>query len=131
MTFRFAALALAGLTLATPAVAQDTSGEAKLAKMLEGRVAGEPQSCIRSFPVRDFTVIDGTALVYESGTTLYVNYTRDPESLDSDDVLVVKQSGPNFCDTDIVTTQDRSGGFYTGNIFLTEFIPYEKVDEAD
>lgn len=106
---------------------QPTKGDERLAEMLEGREAGEPEKCIRAFPVRDFIIIDGTALVYESGTTLYVNYTRDPESLDRDDLLVVQQSGSRFCDTDIVRTRDRAGQFYTGNIFLSDFIPYKKV----
>lgn len=134
MTMRFFAPALAALAFSIPAAAQDapagemTEGEERLARMLEGREAGEPQKCIRAFPVRDFTIIEGTALVYESGTTLYVNYTRDPESLDEDDALVVRRTGANLCNTDIVTTQDRTGNFYTGNIFLGDFIPYKRTD---
>ena len=132
MNLQFVAPVLAALAFSAPAVAQQaadqpTKGDERLAEMLEGREAGKPEKCIRAFPVRDFTIIDGTALVYESGTTLYVNYTRDPESLDRDDLLVVQQSGSRFCDTDIVRTRDRAGQFYTGNIFLSDFIPYKKV----
>ena len=132
MNMRLVAPALAALAFCAPAVAQQaadqpTKGEERLAKMLEGRVAGEPEKCIRAFPVRDLTIIDGTALVYEVGTTLYVNYTRDPETLDDGDLLVVEKTGARFCDTDIVRTRDRAGQFYTGNIFLSDFIPYKKV----
>ena len=135
MNIRFVAPVLAALAFSAPIAAQQpadqpTKGEERLAKMLEGRVAGEPEKCIRAFPVRDFTIIDGTALVYEIGTTLYVNYTRNPASLDENDLLVVKNTGPRFCDSDVVTTRDRAGRFYTGNIFLSDFIPYEKVREG-
>ena len=43
------------------------------------------------------------------------------------DLLVVEKTGARFCNTDIVRTRDRAGQFYTGNIFLSDFIPYKKV----
>ena len=122
-------LALAGLgLLAAPAVGarERPSGEAKLAKMLEGRVAGEPESCIQTFPGGNLTVVDGAALVYKRGRTLWVNVPADPASLDDRDALLTRVHGTQLCRTDIVTTFDPSGGFYTGNIFLGEFVPYRK-----
>ncbi|MBL4858880.1 MAG: hypothetical protein JKY36_06765, partial [Erythrobacter sp.] len=68
--FKRLALATAALgLLAAPSVQADetaemTRGEQKLAKMLEGRVAGEPQNCIRTIGSRSLTSIDDTALVY-------------------------------------------------------------------
>lgn len=128
-SFKTALLALAaGGLLAAPALEarERMSGEEKLAKMLEGRVAGEPESCIRTFPSVDLTVIDGTALVYERGRTLWVNVPADPDSLDDSDALLTRQFGTQLCRTDIVTTFDRTVGFYTGNVFLGEFVPYRK-----
>ncbi|MCB2083381.1 MAG: hypothetical protein H6920_01375 [Sphingomonadaceae bacterium] len=106
---------------------QASEGEAKLAKMLEGRVAGEPQSCIYMRPGVDLTIIDGTALVYKSGKTLYVNIPRNADDIDDRDTLVTRRSSSRLCRTDIVTTQDSSIGMYTGNIFLGDFVPYRKV----
>lgn len=123
--------AVAAALLAAPALqAEDremSEGEAKLAKMLEGRVAGDPQSCVYMRPTTKLTVIDGTALVYKSGRTLYVNIPRNAEDIDDRDTLVTRRSSSSLCRTDIVTTQDRSIGFYTGNIFLGDFVPYTKV----
>nr|WP_232843183.1 hypothetical protein [Allopontixanthobacter confluentis] len=102
------------------------SGEEKLDKMLEGRVAGAPRSCITAHPVRSVKIIDGTALVYKSGSTLYVNVPLHPQSLDDRDVLVTQRFGSSLCRMDYVTTIDRVGGAYTGNIFLGDFVPYTR-----
>ncbi len=128
------ALATASLALlAAPAQADEpaeqTRGEAKLADMLEGRVVGEPQNCIRTIGSRPFTRIDDTALVYEIGDTLWVNYTRNPESIDDDDVMVIdKFTGTRLCRTDQITLRDRLSGFFNGVLFLDDFVPYTKSD---
>lgn len=128
------AAAACGLA-ATPSSAEETAtpeamteGEAKLAKMLEGRVAGDPQSCIRTFAVRDFDIIDETALVYRIGRTLYVNVPRNAASLDDDDGIRTRTHGTRLCRTDIVTTFDRHHQFYTGNVQLGQFVPYRLAD---
>ena len=117
--------------LAMPLAAQTdrpaTEGEVELAEMLEGRVAGEPRNCILARPIRKMTIIDDTAIVYESGATLYVNFTQDPRALDDDDYLVTRSQGVNLCSSDQVTAKRRPVGFYSGNVILTEFIPYERI----
>lgn len=132
-TTAFAAAAAA--LLAAPAIqAEDhsegamTEGQIKLEKLLEGRVAGEPQSCIRMLRNVDLTIIDETALVYKSGGTLYVNIPRNAEDIDDRDTLVTRRSSSSLCRTDIVTTQDSMNGFYTGNIMLGDFVPYRRAD---
>ncbi|MGB7374222.1 hypothetical protein [Pontixanthobacter sp.] len=132
-------LAAAAL-MAAPAIGQDTDGaagqgmqtegEIKLAKMLEGRVAVKASSCIPLRPAANLTVIDGTALVYRQGRTLYVNVPQNPRSLDDDDALVTRLFSSRLCRSDIVTTVDRFSGFYTGNIFLGEFIAYRPAEQA-
>ena len=99
----------------------------ELAKMLEGRVAGRPVSCISTFGQRDLRVLDDTALVYGSGNVIYVNIPRNPDVLDDDDVLVTHLTGSQLCRQDIVNVVDRVGGFYRGFISLTDFVPYRKV----
>lgn len=121
------------LPLAMIAAVADASprqtGEEQLAKMLEGRTAGAPLDCIRTLPNTDMTVIDGTAIVVRRGKTLYVNRTRDPASLDDRDGLLLKRfgDGGQLCSIDTMTTFDRTSHIYTGNVFLTEFIPYTKA----
>ncbi|MFV0644823.1 MAG: hypothetical protein ACK5NN_10050 [Sphingomonadaceae bacterium] len=103
------------------------TGEEKLAKMLDGREAGEPQSCIFTPGNNSMQVIDKTALVYKSGGTIWVSRPTDPRSLDDDDILVIRRTGSQLCKLDMITTMDRTGGFYTGNVMLNDFVPYRKA----
>lgn len=125
-----AALALSALALggATAVQAKDNSkGEEKLAKLLEGRVAGEPKSCISTNRSNNMHVIDNTAIVYEDGKTIWVNRTAHPENLDWNDILVINRfSGSQLCRLDQVTTIDQGSGFFTGVVFLQDFVPYRK-----
>ena len=145
-TARFASLgALSGaaalaLVAAPPAFADDhaeadtemTEGEERLAELLEGRVAGEPQNCIRSRLNDRVTVIDNTAIVYGRGGTIYVQRTAHPDRIDSRDTLVSRRfNGSQVCRQDIVTTIDPFTGIFTGAVFFEEFIPYTRVDEND
>lgn len=127
-----AALATAAVSLGVltaPATAARPSGEERLAKYIDGRVAGEPRSCITTRPMGDnLTVIDGTALVYKAGGKVYVNRTRMPEAIDEDDTLVIRRfGGSSLCRTDTITLVDRQTGMFTGVLFLDDFVPYEKA----
>ena len=91
--FKHIALATAAFgMLSSPVLADEnaqmTRGEEKLAKLLDGRVAGEPQSCIRTLGSRNLSQIDGTALTYRDGDTVWVNYTRNPDSIDDRDIMI-------------------------------------------
>lgn len=131
------ALATAALgLLAAPVQAEEpagkTRGETELAKLLEGRVAGEPKRCIRTLGARPLNQIDGTAITYREGNTIWVNYTRNPESIDDDDIMVIKRfGGSSLCRTDHIDLISRTGGFYTGVIFLDEFVPYKRIEDRE
>ena len=136
-----AGIAALALVAAQPALADEqgdeantemTKGEERLAKLLEGRVAGEPQNCIRSRFNDQLTVIDETAYVYGRGNTIYVQRTTDPEDIDSHDVLVSRRfDAGQICRQDVVTTVDRFQGFFSGAVFFADFIPYTRVDESE
>jgi hypothetical protein len=120
-----AVLALAGATAHSAGKVEDN--EAKLLKMLEGRTAGEPVTCIPGFRGR-LEVIDGVAMVYKAGDVIYVARPTNPEALGRDDVLVIDRFGGQLCHTDVVRTVDRTGGYFTGVVFLGKFVPYRKQD---
>ena len=129
------AAVLAAATVLSLSVGADAkpriTPEAKLAKMLEGRVAGEPQDCIFMPSIRGSRIIDKTAIVYDAGRTLWVNRPRSgAESLDDDDILVTKLTGSSLCSIDIVELHDRYSNFYGGFVGLGEFVPYKKVASA-
>jgi len=125
------AIALSALALtASTAVAQQSraeKGEARLAKMLEGRTAGEPVNCISTMRSDGLEVIDHTAVVYDAGNTIYVARPSHPNSLGAWDTLVIKRTnGSQLCTNDILYTVDQGTGFRTGAVFLDEFVPYTK-----
>ena len=70
MTFKLATLALAALAVTAPASAEQSKGDEQLAKLLEGRVAGEPTRCVPSHVNARIYMIDKTALVYDAGRTI-------------------------------------------------------------
>ena len=123
-----AAAATMALTAGPSTAGERLSGDAKLAKLLEGRVAGEPRSCINTRVNQNSEVIDGTAVVYGRGRTIWVNVPENAQDLDDNDALLIRQFGPQLCRQDIVTTFNPFGGFYTGNVFLRDFVPYTRVD---
>lgn len=104
--------------------------EQELAKLLDGREAGQPRHCISQFEAREMRVIDGTALVFGWGNTIWVNVPRNAKDVDSDDVLVTRNYGGQFCSLDIVQTLDRSSLFFNGSLSLGDFVPYRRVKDA-
>lgn len=99
----------------------------ELAKLLEGREAGEPVSCIPLFETRDMRVLDKTAIVYGRGNTIWVNVPKNADVLDDDDILLTKTSNSQLCDLDIVQTLDRSSQIPNGFLSLGKFVPYKKI----
>jgi len=121
---------LAGaLLLASPAAAAQTSSpEDELERALEGRVAESPVQCITLSRVRSSTVIDGTAILYRTGSAIYVNRPRaGAERLDRDDTLVTRTSTARVCRGDPVRTRDPYTGAFRGAIILGEFVPYRRA----
>ena len=120
-------LAAASNALAANA-APNPKGEAKLAKLLEGRVAGKPVSCINLRGSDSSQIIDGTAIVYNGpGGRYYVNRPRGgADSLRNDDVLFTRTIGAQLCRTDPVTLVDSLSRFPRGFVNLGDFVPYAK-----
>ncbi|WP_338426786.1 hypothetical protein [Sphingopyxis kveilinensis] len=129
MRHLFPALIAAAAFAATPAAAAEKRDpEAKLAKLLEGRVAGEPQNCIMLSSVTSSQIVDKTAIVYRIGSTLWVNRPKNgAESLDDDDILVTKTTGNQLCSIDTVELRDSSSRTYAGFVSLGDFVPYKLV----
>ncbi|WP_088308043.1 hypothetical protein [Novosphingobium sp. B 225] len=130
--FALALAAGSALLIGTAATAgPKLTPQERLDKLIAGREAGKPVSCLNSWDTRDMTVLDKTALVYRSGNTIWVNRPDNARQLDDDDILVTKTTGSQLCKLDIVQTVDRTGGFWTGFVNLGDFVPYKKVAKAD
>lgn len=121
-----------------PALAQDdagtpaaSEGEAKLARLLEGRVAGEPVPCIVSFPTLRLNQIEGAAYVFGRGSTIWVQRTSAPENIRKRDALFTNRiNAVNMCRMDVYNTFDPLLGFLTGNVQFVDFVPYTRAHKA-
>lgn len=124
--------AVAAMALAAPATAQDREERAEraFAELVEGRVAGEPRNCINTFQSTRLRVEEHVGLVYDQGDTLWVARARDPERLDNWDVPIIERFGSQLCRTDVTRTIDRGSGVFSGVLFLEDWVPYTRADDA-
>lgn len=117
------------LAAAAPALAgQPIDREAELARAVEGRVAGEPVDCIDLRRVRSSRIINDTAIIYDMGSTIYVNRPRaGADSLDRWDTMVTRLHSSRLCSIDTVRMVDPTSRMMRGIVFLGEFVPYQRV----
>ena len=126
------AVATSALLLAgTPAIAAKLSGEQQLAKVLKDRVPGAPVKCIFLQRVRNTQIIPRTAIVYDAGTTIYVNRPEHGANrLFSNDTLVIKPHSSQLCNIDTVQILDQTTHSPRGFINLGDFVPYTKLQAS-
>ncbi len=129
--FRIAIMAPLFLA-ATGALAADENraGEAELAELLEGRIAGDPVECLPDSRRDTMQAIDGTAFVFRLGDTLYVNRPSGVRTLDWNDLPVFNSFGSRLCARDRVELRDRSSHMPGPVLLLGEFVPYRRADQA-
>jgi len=124
---------IAASLLAAPTVSakQKLTGEQQLAKILDGRVAGKPVSCIPLNQSQNTQIIDKTAIVYRVGGTYYVNRPNNAENLDSDNILVTKLYSSQLCRLDTIQLRDRTmTRMWNGIVSMQAFVPYPKTKTA-
>lgn len=103
--------------------------QTRLARALDGKVAGEPQRCISRFRRNDQEIIDRGTILYRNGRDLV--YRNDPEGgcggLDRSRTLVVTTiEGGDLCRGDIIRVVDPVSGALVGSCAFSDFIPYTR-----
>ena len=123
ITFLAGTLMLGGIAQAKP---QDR--EEELARAIQGRVAEAPVQCIDLHRVRSSRIINGTAIVYDAGSVIYVNRPENgADQLNQWDTMVTRTPSTRLCSVDTVTMIDRASQNFTGVVFLGDFVPYRRV----
>lgn len=130
MKMMFLALTLLPLAACT----QTTAGEPRLsdreardlARALDGKVPGEPQSCITSYRGSDLRALGDNTLIYKVNKDLvYRNTLNGPCSgLSMGDTLVLRRVTSQYCRGDIATVVNLPSGTQTGSCALGDFVPY-------
>ena len=129
---RLASVLVAAALVATSAIPahagpRQERGEARLAKIVDGREAGKPVDCINTLNISSTEIVDGTAIVYRVGSRLYVNRPDSgAHSLRRDDVLLTRLNDTRLCSIDSVRLLDQGSHFYRGFVGLGKFVPYGK-----
>lgn len=104
------------------------TGEAKLAHALRGRTAGKPLACLNLRYTRSTRIIEGTAIVFESANTIYVNRPlAGAESLSESDALLTSSLTGELCRGEGVRLFDNASKVETGLVFFGDFVPYRKA----
>jgi hypothetical protein len=121
--------ALAGCsTTAQPPAMRTAENQAQLQRLLAGKVAGPPVSCLPSFRANDMTVIDEDTVIFkQSSNHLYVAHMAGGCNMLGRPgyALVTRQVGSSgLCHGEIATVVDTRSGFTVGSCVIGDFIPY-------
>jgi hypothetical protein len=128
---KFITLLAGTLMLGGVAQARPQDPEAELARALQGRVAGEPVSCIDLHRVHSSRIINNTAILYDTGSVIYVNRPANgADSLTQWDTMVTRTPSTQLCNVDTVTMVDRTSQSFQGVVFLGDFVPYRRVSTS-
>tara|TARA_R110000824_G_scaffold303708_2_gene491496 strand:+ start:21626 stop:22036 length:411 start_codon:yes stop_codon:yes gene_type:complete len=124
----------AAMLLAAPAMSEEKielteKQQAKFDRRLEGRTAGEAQSCISFADQREMTVISDDILIFGSrrnAKTIYVN--KPIGSCHNADSNILSYSRPtsSLCRGEIIQLIDNTTGMSTGSCAFGDFVPYTK-----
>lgn len=121
-------IAAAAIMLASGAAqAASKTPQERLDKALEGRVAGNPIDCIQQNMIQSSEIIDGKAILYTVGRTIYVNApTSGATFLNRGDILVTDTHSSQLCSIDSVRLIDSGSRMPSGSVGLGKFVPYTK-----
>ncbi len=122
------AAALASCSYAPPQAGMvDQRAQDKMARLLAGKVAGPPQSCLPHYRSREMTVIDDYTIAFRDGTNR-VWITHPPggcNGLGSGHyTLVTRQTTMGLCRGDIGQVTDLLSGATVGSCAMGDFVPY-------
>ena len=98
-------------------------------RLLAGKVAGPPQSCLPTYHQDDMVVIDENTVAFRQGSSrVYVNHMQGGcSNLGGPYALVTKQFGSaQLCRGDIGQVVDLTNHFTVGSCVFGDFIPYTR-----
>lgn len=104
--------------------------EAHLQTALNGKIAGQPVSCLPDYRSNDMTVIDDSTVLFRAGRTTYRNDFQGGSCsrLGSGNyaLLTRRTGGIGLCRGDIAEVKDLTNGITVGSCVIGDFIPYTK-----
>lgn len=116
-------------TAAGAATTYSSDPEARLSRLVQGRVAGEPVSCITLFRDHRVYTVDRLAEVYEVGAIRYVNrFDGGCQALTTDTIAVSRTPTDRLCEGDILDLNSTPApSIPVGSCTFGKFTPYKKA----
>ena len=128
------ALLLAGAALASCAFApqpgRSAEAESHFQKLIAGKVAGQPVSCLPSYRANDMVVIDDQTIAFRDGRRTWVtDLGQGCSNLGSGFYALVtrRHGGSGLCRGDIAQVADLTSGFTVGACAMGDFTPYMRL----
>lgn len=121
-------LPLAGCNQTPPPEPKLSEREARdLAKALDGKVAGEPVSCISAFDGTRLRALGDNTLIYRVNKDLVYRNTLQGacSGLSMGDTMVLQRSTSQYCRGDIARVVNLQTGMLSGSCALGDFVPYK------
>ena len=124
-----AACGVASCTTAPPPpTAPSPRAQAAAARVLGGKVARAPISCLPHYNANDMTIIDGHTLAFRSGmaTTYVVHLTQGCELVGTGNYALLSRQfgGTGLCRGDIQEVIDTSSRMNVGSCTIADITPY-------
>ena len=123
------AIALAGCATQPPAPTRSTEAQAELNKLIAGKIAGAPLTCLQHYRANDMVRIDDSTVAFKQGTRVYVNHLiGECSNLTSGFyALVTRSNGTGLCRGDMADVRDLSTGMIVGSCAIGDWTPYKRV----
>lgn len=121
-----AAVTLASCSTALSDPPRTARAEAQFQRLIAGKVAGQPVSCISDLR-SNMTVIDDGLVVFRQGAKVYTNNFRGGSCSPLGSgfyALLTRSGGSGLCSGDIADVVDTNSGMTVGSCALGEFTPY-------
>lgn len=102
-------------------------GEQSLSRLLAGKSAGQPISCMQHYHSADMTTIDGRTVVFHSpGTAYLVQLSPGCDELGRGGyaLLTTEHGGTGLCTGDIARVLDTTTRFTAGSCGIDRIVPY-------
>ena len=124
-----AAAALTGCVTQPPPATRSAEAQAEFQKLIAGKVAGRPLTCLQSYRSGEMVTIDNSTVAFKNGSTVYVNHLiGECSGLKSGwSTLVTRSSGPGMCRGDIADVADVRTGMVVGSCAIGDFTPYTRT----
>lgn len=121
-------LTLIGCMTQPPTPTRTAEAQAELDKLLAGKTAGPPITCLQHYRANDMVRIDDSTVAFKQGSRVYVNHLIGAcSNLDSSFyALVTRSNGMGLCRGDIAHVQDVSTGAIVGSCAIGDFVPYTR-----